>query len=328
MSLPWLRLPRASLRPSSYAFQTRHASRLRVPIPPPFPIVESCPPATCSCRPMPSGLDIDRERPLNGTMAAYAEQVLLCTGKDDWSSKIEEDEDAVFARELKGLLGRDGKLSNPYHNVLVTNCSFPSLGQDIRTEITALVLPSFRSVSFIPSSKDGAEVFLKAFILPTKLHDAHNVLSEEQRQKLLRVPELQSEFATSTEIKDVVVLICGHGGRDDRCGIMGPLLRNEFEEKLEAVGFESGAESARSTGTRSARVGLISHIGGHKYAGNVIIYIPASMKGHPLAGKGVWYGRVGPEHVEGLVKETIMEGKVVKDMFRGGISQGGDLMRL
>jgi len=61
---------------------------------------------------MPQGLDIDREQNLNGTMAAYAEQVLISTGKNDWSSKIEDDNDAVFQRELKGILGRDGKFSN------------------------------------------------------------------------------------------------------------------------------------------------------------------------------------------------------------------------
>jgi len=61
---------------------------------------------------MPQGLEIDREQNLNGTMAAYAEQVLISTGKDDWSSNIEDDDDAVLQRELKGMLGRDGKFSN------------------------------------------------------------------------------------------------------------------------------------------------------------------------------------------------------------------------
>lgn len=78
----------------------------------------------------------------------------------------------------------------------------------------------------------------------------------------------------------------------------------------------------------TARVGLISHIGGHKFAGNVIIYIPPSFQGNALAGKGVWYGRVGPEHVEGIVAKTVLGGKVIKDMFRGGIEQGGGLLRL
>jgi hypothetical protein len=35
-----------------------------------------------------------------------------------------------------------------------------------------------------------------------------------------------------------------------------------------------------------------SHIGGHKLSGNVVIYSPA--------GRGIWYGRVKPEHVRHL----------------------------
>lgn len=80
--------------------------------------------------------------------------------------------------------------------------------------------------------------------------------------------------------------------------------------------------------TLTARVGLISHIGGHKWAGNVIIYIPPSFKDNALAGKGIWYGRVEPGHVEGIVMKTVLEGKVVKELFRGGIDQDRKILRL
>jgi len=119
MLLPWAsqRLLRRSpsLVASTLASSLRchrHASRLRVRIPPPFPVVECCASPTCAYRPAPTGLDIDHEQPLNGTMAAYAEQVLISTGRGDWSSRIEEEEDAVLARGLKDLLGRNGKFSN------------------------------------------------------------------------------------------------------------------------------------------------------------------------------------------------------------------------
>lgn len=83
-------------------------------------------------------------------------------------------------------------------------------------------------------------------------------------------------------------------------------------------------------------MGLISHIGGHKFAGNVIIYIPPGIKGadgekHALAGKGIWYGRVMPENVEGIVKETVVGGRVVADIFRGGVKvgeEGTEILRL
>ncbi len=61
---------------------------------------------------MPEGLEIDVQKPLNGSMAPYAQQILICTGKDDWSSRIEDDEVSVMARGLKGLFGRGGKFSD------------------------------------------------------------------------------------------------------------------------------------------------------------------------------------------------------------------------
>lgn len=80
----------------------------------PFPVIESCPSPTCQCRDMPQGLEIEREQDLNGSMAAYAEQVLISTGQANWKSRIEDGDgvhgDAV--RGLKGLLGPRGKFGD------------------------------------------------------------------------------------------------------------------------------------------------------------------------------------------------------------------------
>lgn len=45
--------------------------------------------------------------------------------------------------------------------------------------------------------------------------------------------------------------------------------------------------------------------------------------GFALSGTGIWYGRVDPSNVEGIVSETIMGGKVIKELFRGGVSREG-----
>ena len=153
------------------------------------------------------------------------------------------------------------------------------------------------------------------------------------------------------DVEDVLVLVCGHGGRDMRCGVLGPVLREEFERELGRRDFavlkdpveivherpdqrhEIGTRSADGVTMSSAKVGLISHIGGHKFAGNVILYIPPGAKTmdgktHELAGCGIWYGRVEPKHVEGIVRETVLGGRVIEDLFRGGIRQGGEILRL
>jgi hypothetical protein len=87
----------------------------------PFPIVPSCPSPTCECAAtpeMPDGLEIDHAGKLNGVVSSYAEQVLVCTGKDDWMSRIEEENSGDnLAADIKELFGRGGVYSD------VSSCS-------------------------------------------------------------------------------------------------------------------------------------------------------------------------------------------------------------
>ncbi|KAG5987518.1 hypothetical protein E4U43_005035 [Claviceps pusilla] len=248
----------------------------------------------------------------------------------------------------------------PFHNISVLNSSFPSSAPP-RTEVqstSAYLLPSFKYVPFLPRvSFDSVQALAKSYLLPEKLHAAHDGLSPIHRDRLTRKPAYQNLLPGVQDVRDVLVLICGHGGRDARCGTFGPLLRDEFEAKLVRANFEVARGAVRVPGfgkgeedagaaqkviaahgedgkkKEVARVGLISHIGGHKFAGNVIIYIPPGYRGpggeeHALAGCGIWYGRVEPRHAEGLVDETIVRGRVVEDMFRGGIDSNRRILRL
>lgn len=192
------------------------------------------------------------------------------------------------------------------------------------------------------------QALVKGYLLPKKLHPMHDKLSPIHKDRLLR-NEDQGKFLYGVrDVKDIMVLICGHGGRDMRCGVLGPVLRDEFERQLPKndvqvlqgpvdIGPEDNAKlllEDQFQATRStARIGLISHIGGHKFAGNVILYLPPGIKtadGKPneLAGCGIWYGRVEPKHVEGIVRETMLRGKVIEELFRGGVKQGGEILRL
>lgn len=150
-------------------------------------------------------------------------------------------------------------------------------------------------------------------------------LPESKRADLTRVPSLAANFPCMDIHHSPVILICGHGGRDLRCGIMAPVLEAEFARVLQERGVSVNTGGEVVDRENHAHLGLISHVGGHKYAGNVIIYLPPGMQ-NPLAGMGIWYGRVEPRHVEGIVTETLA-GRVVKDHFRGGIRQG-EILRL
>jgi hypothetical protein len=62
---------------------------------------------------LPEGLEIDRKTALNGLMPGYAQHVLVCTGKDDWPSRIEEDNSGDnLAADLRELIGRGGIYSD------------------------------------------------------------------------------------------------------------------------------------------------------------------------------------------------------------------------
>ncbi|KAI0011097.1 Sucraseferredoxin-like protein [Xylariaceae sp. FL0662B] len=315
--------------------------------------VPTCPEPTCECAETPAlplGKGIDRKVNLNGLISSYAQQVLICTGKDDWTSRIEEDNSGDnLAADLKELIGRGGVYSDPFHNISVINASFPS-AVSRRPEVqttSAYLLPSFKYVPFLPRvSFDSVQALVKGYLLPEKLHPMNDGLPQLHKDRLIRKDAYRHMLYGVRDVEDVLVLICGHGGRDKRCGIFGPVLQAEFERQLPKAGIDvlhgpaidesvSAPRLPATTGEapRAARVGQISHIGGHKYAGNVIIYLPPTFKNnagnaHALAGHGVWYGRIEPKHVEGVIKETIIGGNVIAEHFRGAIRQDGVILRL
>ncbi|OKO98507.1 Altered inheritance of mitochondria protein 32 [Penicillium subrubescens] len=308
---------------------------------------------------MPEGLPIDNEQVLNGTMVGYAQQLVVCTGKRDWTSRIENDGKdrgwGNLVRGLKKMMGRGGPYLDPFNNILVTNSSLrPSPSTKSQSTASALLFPAFKYIPSIPTSiapsssttsstTTTLKTFIRAFLLPKHHHATQTTLPQSKLTALTRTPELQSTHFPGTIdiLHSPTILICGHGGRDMRCGLMAPALETEFQRVLRGVGFDSvGSETEGAVGgvdgPNHANVGLISHVGGHKYAGNVIVYIPPKMTVrsgsgstlHPLAGKGIWYGRVEPKHVQGIVDETVLGGRVVTDHFRGGIDRNGGILRL
>ena len=221
---------------------------------------------------------------------------------------------------------------------MITNSSFtvdPHVWLRRSRHSSIYLFPRFQYLSIVSHSSLGAETLIRKYLLgPNQLRPSADDMNTQLKYHLNTHRHLHQE------VTDVIVLICGHGGRDQRCGVMGPLLGLEFQRSLTYRGayLVCGGGRGFSTITNKndgivrARVGLVSHIGGHQFAGNVVIYIPPTFtvqgKKSPLAGKGIWYGRVEPKHVEGIVEETIFKGNVIAELFRGGIEQGGNILRL
>jgi len=135
---------------------------------------------------------------------------------------------------------------------------------------------------------------------------------------------------------ECVILLCSHKRRDNRCGIASTVLSHALRATFEkhqwdvhtelddidhlgnplpdGVASRQEREEVLRHSQKRVLILLNSHMGGHKFAGNMIIYT--------ASGAGVWYGRVTSHNVEPIIQETIMGGKVLPELLRGGINLG------
>ncbi|KAI3813130.1 hypothetical protein L1987_17846 [Smallanthus sonchifolius] len=96
------------------------------------------------------------------------------------------------------------------------------------------------------------------------------------------------------------IFVCAHSSRDKRCGFCGPILISKFKEEAELRGLDNVSVTA------------CSHVGGHKYAGNLIIY---SVRDKKVCGH--WYGYVTPSDVPELLDNHIGKGEIIDRIWRG-----------
>ncbi|HEX9115727.1 MAG TPA: sucrase/ferredoxin-like family protein [Anaerolineae bacterium] len=97
------------------------------------------------------------------------------------------------------------------------------------------------------------------------------------------------------------IFVCVHQERDPRCGGCGPAIADRLGEALAARNLSGQVQVHRT-----------SHVGGHQYAGNLLIYP-----------EGDWYGLVTPEDVPGIVEQHLLAGRIVYSHWRGrmGLTQ-------
>lgn len=102
-------------------------------------------------------------------------------------------------------------------------------------------------------------------------------------------------------------LVCGHFKRDEKCGEMGPDIIKAFQD-----------ENLLSENN----LAIISHVGGHIFAGNVIFYkLFGGGDGGSAQSKldSLWFGKVYPHNLK-LLCENLENGRIIDEMYRGGIS--------
>lgn len=124
MNARLLRLPRLIPRLQRSAPAARIHTTPPRPAPRIVPHIQTCPSPSCACGPQPE-LEIDRTGNLRGAFVPYKEQVLVCSGRDDWTSRIEDEEGVLggVVGGLKGVLGRGGEFCD------VSSSLFPCPGK-------------------------------------------------------------------------------------------------------------------------------------------------------------------------------------------------------
>ncbi|KAG2229283.1 Sucrase/ferredoxin-like-domain-containing protein [Thamnidium elegans] len=269
-------------------------------IPPQEIVVKDCDTCVEECdehSQFPSYLDLDSESPLLGSMSPYGRHFMISTAQSDWPERIEEDY-GTLAANLQALL-----VAQPMSwRTFVTNTSLiPQHGTTVSCSLDVVILPDNIIVGNV--TPDDAQLLYDVFVkMPLPIESV-----DITKYKNLNIGEL----GVYPNPYENMILICSHRKRDKRCGVTAPILAREFDHVLRELDIHDG-EGGTS-------VSMVSHIGGHKFAGNVICYVN---KGKT----GIWYGRVKSCHCRAIIEETLVKGKVIKELYRGSMNHSfGDV---
>ncbi|XP_062105677.1 altered inheritance of mitochondria protein 32 [Humulus lupulus] len=212
---------------------------------------------------------------LAGTVDAYDRHVFLChKNPEAWASRVEDSESDPLPKLLSSAL--------------------KARKNDITLKTRLTICEGREGTEF----SDGDVLIFPEMVKYRSLKDSDVDSFVED--------VLVNGLTWTSRVQEVLtgsfVFVCSHGNRDKRCGVCGPVLIEKFKEEIKSRGL-----------SYQVVVNACSHIGGHKYAGNLIIYSPG------LDGKvtGHWYGYVTPEDVPELLDQHIAKGEIIERLWRG-----------
>ncbi|KAI9884176.1 MAG: hypothetical protein M1823_004039 [Watsoniomyces obsoletus] len=315
--------------------------------------LEDC--ASCTIS-YPRSFKINSEDELYGNIKPWTSHVLIATGKSDWARDVTTEETGSVMMALgsnRDARPKNGRMMISASNMLPPKEYDDTSSEDIHNRpTTVLVLPSFTFVEKVtpndveelvrrfvdtppptrPSSSSSSvnrDVLNGDTTFPDTAPPSNTVSSSnsavpttsEKEESFLTIDSTPSppppEKLTSRPCPHAyIILLCSQSTRDARCGQSAPLLRREFERHLRPLGLQRDLDDDEH---REGGVGIyfISHVGGHKYAANVIVYRKEDQQ-------AIWLARVRPEDCEAIVKFTVLKGKVVHPgrQLRGGFDRG------
>ncbi|KAJ7064721.1 Sucrase/ferredoxin-like-domain-containing protein [Mycena amicta] len=282
----------------------------------------------------PDRFKVDMETQMLGSVRPFRRQIMISTAATDWERDVTSTRGSL-ASHISSAHYKSS--ASPQHShsdthvpgifdtsasteVAILNGSHASVCHDE----TVLVFPDYVAVAGVPSTSKGAQLLWKNALDPA----IPRILGSKENE-----PGLQTWVLPYA----VVITMCSHKRRDNRCAIAAPKLERAFTDSLERRGwsvdnqlehfidlplekfegtYEEREEHVVTTlkslqDSKRALILYNSHVGGHRYAGLTIIYTPG--------GASVWYGRITPHDVESIVENTIIGGLVLPGLLRGGL---------
>ncbi|GME85259.1 unnamed protein product [Ambrosiozyma monospora] len=251
-------------------------------------------------------------------------QVLVSTGSTDWKHDAFADgpNDGMLQLLNDYDFGKFGKVKKN-----VSSVGFPD-GDDF-TDYEAgkkadlLLLPWFVWVKGLDKNNYKTVLDQVLTTLTTKedgdnaekLNDWQKVEKEEgtSNQKTeakeehdnLRLPDVIEGAKISKDHSKSYILLCSHRTRDKRCGVTAPIMKKEFDSQLRELDLYRDEGDDRAGGVK---VIFINHVGGHKFAANVMVY--------NKHGEFVWFAKCSPLNVGPILNETVLKGKVFPELVR------------
>lgn len=289
---------------------------------------------TCTIQ-YPRKFAIDEEDELYGEIKGWSRHLLVATGKSDWVRDVEDEPASVMeavGKHRDTVTG--GRLMLSASNLPVPESATHDgpYGRDRPT--TVLLLPSFTYI-------DGVTPELVPKLLGDVVNSTPTNTTPLAPAAPASAPTLPAGLTHRACPHKYLILLCSQATRDARCGQSAPLLRRELERHLRPLGLYRDLSDERPGGVG---IYFISHVGGHKYSANMMVYrrADAVAEGQEKKAEGaqatngsavvaaeyeaaqcIWLARVRPEDCENIIKYTVLQGKVVKPerQLRGGFDR-------
>ncbi|MSP14401.1 MAG: sucrase ferredoxin [Chloroflexi bacterium] len=213
---------------------------------------------------------IPPEEPIAATVKPYERHLVACTGRSDWPGKIDDEPGflSTFSLALERAR-RDLPLRYKF-----TASPAPSQTSGIATPISGTDLLSFPDMTRYHGVREA---------------DIPDFISE------VLVAGQKGERWSPISLSGRYLLVCIHSARDERCGLCGPKIAAALAQEIQAHGLAGNVHILQS-----------SHVGGHRFAGNVLVYP-----------EGVWFGHVTADTAPRLVENYLLQGQDEPQLWRG-----------